>query len=213
MKQQINLYQERFHIKRVVLPANEVYGWLGLGLVLLILVSVFLEVAKVQMQRAQADLQHRQQMMTIDNEKLKNSIDTHQVDPQLQEAVADANRKLMARRRVLEWVKRSQSEERVLFSDVLEGLGRRHINGLWLSNVSIDEKGDSMQLMGNALNPKLIPELLAALKQEKAFAGTEFRKIRIEEEKPQSTIMQFLLTTKPPQNDKETSKRKRRVRS
>ena len=202
MKQQINLYQEQFHLKRVILPAVEIYALLGIGFVLLVLASVLLQVIKMNMSDVQTGLTQQQQIMQTNNQQLQKQINAHQVDPALQQAAADANRKLLARKKVLEWVRRSQAEDRVLFSDILAGLGRRHIEGLWLSTVSIDQKGGFMQLRGNTLQPELVPRFLSALKQEKAFTGTEFRKIKIEEQSAQSSILSFMLSTEPSEDGK-----------
>ncbi|MBN1378524.1 MAG: PilN domain-containing protein [Gammaproteobacteria bacterium] len=213
MKQQINLYQEQFRLKRVVLPANEIFALLGIGIVVLILASIVMQVTKNKMTEVQADLARQNQNLTTNNDQLRNKIAEHQVAADLQKSVADANRKLLARKRVLEWVRRSQAEERIRFSALLEGLGRRRINGLWLSEVSIDQKGGSMQLQGNTLNPELVPVFLADLKKEKAFSGTEFRKIKIEEQNSDRRLMQFLLTTEPPKDDEKVSGKKRNARS
>jgi Tfp pilus assembly protein PilN len=161
------------------------------------------------MSDAQSSLARQQQSIQTNNQQLQQQMNAHQVNPDLQKAVAEANKKLLARRRVLDWVSRSQSEERILFSDILAGLGRRHVEGLWLSTVAIDQKGGSMQLQGNTLQPELVAVFLSALKQEKAFTGTEFRKIKIEEQTPQSDAMSFLLTTEAPDNDKVAANRRK----
>jgi hypothetical protein len=213
MKQQINLYQERFHLKRVVLPAAQIYALLGLVLILLVAASIGLQFTGHKMRAVQADLTRQQQGMAADNEALMAKAANHRIAPDLQTAVADANRKLLARKRMLEWVKHTQSEQRILFSALLEGLGRQPVNGLWLSEVSIDQIDGAMQLQGNALEPKLVPVFLAALKQEKAFAGTEFKKIKIEKQDPDSNIMKFLLTTEPPKSDEKIAANRRKTRS
>ena len=213
MKQQINLYQEQFQLKRVVLPANEMFALLGIGVIVLVIASLLMHVAKINMTRIQADLVRQSQSLNANNEKLRIKVSEHQVAPDLQKSVADANRKLLARKRVLDWVRRSQSEERIRFSALLEGLGRRRINGLWLSEVSIDQKGGSMQLQGNVLNPELVPLFLADLKKEKAFTGTEFRKIKIEQQNPDNRLLQFLLTTDSPGSDEKAGVRKPKARS
>jgi hypothetical protein len=213
MKQQINLYLDRFHIKRVVLPAKTIYASLGLVLILLIATSVVLQFTAYNMHKVQIDLARQQQSLVTGNETLRVSTANRQVSDELQKAVAEANRNLLAKTRMLDWVKTSQSEQRIPFSALLEGLGRQHINGLWLSEVSIDQKGGAMRLQGNALEAKLVPIFLAALKQEQAFTGTEFKKIKIDKQDPDDSVMRFLLTTEQPELDEKPSANKRKTRT
>ncbi len=196
MKQEINFYQERFHPKRVILPAKEVYAFLGLTVILLAAASLMLEVAKQHIVRLNEDLARQYQTVVKNNEDLQSKLVSNKVSPELQKAVADASQKLMARKRVLNWVKRSQSEERVLFSAILEGLAQHDIDGLWLSEVTVDQKHNYLLLRGHALEPDLLPVFLINLQKNRQFAGTEFKKIKIEEGESDSGIMNFLLTNK-----------------
>lgn len=196
MNQQINFYQERFHPKRVVLPVKEIYAFMGLTIVLLAVASLMLEVATQHILRLNENLSRQYQTVVKNNEELQSNIVANKVSPELQKAVADANQKLMARKRVLNWVKRSQSEERVLFSAILEGLARHNIEGLWLSEVTVDQKHNYLLLQGHALEPDLLPEFLVTLQKNRQFSGTEFKKIKIEEEESDSGVMKFLLTNK-----------------
>ncbi len=197
MKQQINLYQERFYLKRVVLPAKEMYSLMGLFLVLLAITSIILEVAYHQTSRVKSDLSRQEKTVVASNEKLQLKLTNNKVSPELQVAVLDAERKLLAKKRVLNWVKQSQSEERALFSAILKGLAKNDFDGLWLTEVTVDQKSSYTVLRGNTLEPGFVPAFLAALKKEAEFSGTEFYKMKIEEEL-ETGVLSFLLTNKPP---------------
>jgi hypothetical protein len=213
MKQQINLYQERFHLKRVVLPAVEMYALVGIGLALLIMSSIGLHVVKMRIDKVEDQLSRQQQEILASNDQLKLKAEAHKVSLELQKAVADASKKLVARKRVLDWVKRSQSEDRVAFSTLLGGLGRHYTSGLWLSEFKVDQKVGSMRLQGNTLNPELVPMFLASLRKEEAFSGTEFKKIKMEELEVNGRILQFLLSTEQPESKKRRSSKKSEVKS
>lgn len=196
MKQQINLYQAEFHLKLVVLPAQQMAAIAISALAVMVLVSVLLAVLQHrggnEMQRlTQAVEQDRQAIATM-----QSTVAARHVEPDLEAAVFEASRQLKARQRILEWVEQSSDDRSVLFSALLEALGRQHVNGLWLSDIQIHDGGHSLAMSGSALQSELLPKFLALLQAEPAFSGREFRKVSVKENGRNAGVLNFVLKTR-----------------
>lgn len=200
MKQQINLYQERFRARRVVLPARTIAVAELVTLVAVIMISVLIQWSVHHTEATRTRLSAERESLQQRTAQLRQAVDRQSIDKQLETRVNEANKELMARTQVLEWVAESQERNSVTFSALLEGPGRRHVSGLWLSRIKIGQAGSALQLTGDVLDPELVPEFLTALQQEPAYVGREFRKLILEANED-AAGMRFLLTTMPPEQD------------
>ena len=194
MKQQINLYQKEFYIKHVRLPAKQLFTILLVVSSLLFLVSGGLFVTEQLNKKKLMAMTNELNSLKNNNSAMQSRIDNMVVDSNLRIVVTDASKQLQARQRIMEWVEQSSNEGKVNFSELLEGFGRQHVSGLWLSSIEINTGGHSLNLKGSALNPKLMPELLAKLNNEPAFVGREFNKIIMQEDEESVGVMRFFLT-------------------
>ena len=200
MKQQVNLYQAEFHPKQVRLPARQVVSISITAIGFMFLVNGILFGENYYLNAKVKLLTQNLEKVAANNMVLQNKVDEQRVDDDLQLAVLEAGKQLQARQKIMLWVDQSSKDNKVYFSSLLEGLSRQHVPGLWLSSVDIEKGGQVLNLQGNTLNPKLMPELLAKLNAEPAFVGREFKKALLKEDDQYQGVSQFLLTT---QNDKE----------
>lgn len=198
MKQQVNLYLEEFRPKHVVLPAKKMLS-------ILVAFSVFLVVINIALLGLQLLNEDKLEMLTSelitlknDNSKMQSKLGGMVVGEDLKMSVAQSARQLKARQRILTWVEESNSEKRVNFSALLEGLGRQQLSGLWFSAIEINAGGRSLSLHGNTLDPELMPILLEKLNSEPAFVGREFKKVLMEKDPDLKGVMNFVLTTETP---------------
>ena len=61
----------------------------------------------------------------------------------------------------------------------LQAFGRATTQGVWLTGLTLDNRGGSMVVEGHALDASRIPALLQTLKAEPYFAGTTFSSIEV----------------------------------
>jgi hypothetical protein len=201
MKQQVNLYQEQFHEKHVELPARQIAIVLGGLLAGMVLVNLALALTNARTATQLTASTATLEQLKTNNDTLQQRLDTQKVDPALEAAVAGANRQLQARRHILQWVDRSQSKREIIFSAMLEGLGRQHVQGLWLTEIDILNSGDDLNLRGSTVNPKLLPEFIGRLKNEPAYVGREFRRVTMSQQ-DETNILNFMLTTRKSEDTK-----------
>jgi len=97
---------------------------------------------------------------------------------QLDDEAKNLNADIEARRRALDVVHRSSSGTPATgFAARLEALGRRQIDGIWLSSVIIGSGDGRLALRGGAIDSHLLPAYLSALAQEQALAGVRFDRL------------------------------------
>jgi hypothetical protein len=65
------------------------------------------------------------------------------------------------------------------FSSALTALAQAATDGVWLTSVMLDNSADQLVIEGQALDAARLPVLLAALKRQPRFNGTEFAKMEL----------------------------------
>lgn len=65
------------------------------------------------------------------------------------------------------------------FSAVLTALAQASTDGVWLTGVTLDNAADQFALEGKALDAGRVPLLLAALRRQPRFNGTEFGRMEL----------------------------------
>ena len=203
MKQQINLYQAQFHLQQVSLPARQMVMITGAILVCIGLTNGGLLWSNYRQAQQHAQLTQREQALQDSVAELQQRLNAQAIDTNLLAQTNEAQRQLQARQRMTQWLEKSLDSERIVFSELLSGLSRQHVQGVWLSQIAIDSGGDNLRLQGYTVKPDLLPEYLSKLSAEPAYAGREFRKVSMRQTTEQPNALQFLLTTELPISDDE----------
>jgi len=72
------------------------------------------------------------------------------------------------------------------FSERLAALSRRHLDGVWLEQLTLGPSRDAMSLTGAALAPDLVPRYLQSLAADPALSGGEIDNFVIDRPEPGS---------------------------
>jgi hypothetical protein len=67
----------------------------------------------------------------------------------------------------------SESSVRAGFAERLAALATRHVDGIWLDQLTLGASRDAMSLSGSALTPDLVPRYLQSLAGDPALRGGE----------------------------------------
>lgn len=118
-----------------------------------------------------------------------------QVDAQLEAALQRLTAEREAKTRLLALLSNQSLGNTSGFSEHVAGLARQRVEGLWLRGVRIGRGGREMALEGSALHPELVPRFLDDLGEEDAFAGRDFRSLRIERPENDPDHVDFALST------------------
>jgi predicted RNA-binding Zn ribbon-like protein len=179
VKQQVNLYQPIFRRQRKVFSAVtmlQVAGVVVLGLAMLYGYGRFqagavrADLATLAAQRDAAQAQ----LATLTAE-LAAQRDTRELTARLQQA----EQTLATKRRLLRWLGEQGVDRSDGFSAHVEGLARQHRPGLQLTEVGLAGSGRQIRLAGRTADAAELVRFLRRLGDEAAFAGVEFRDVRI----------------------------------
>ena len=101
-------------------------------------------------------------------------------DPRLPQQLADLERDNRELLRVADYLRLLQAERSGGFSGALDALAERHLDGVWLSVIRLEQGGRDLLLEGASQQPALLPEYLNSLGQSQAFAGRQFARFDID---------------------------------
>lgn len=202
MKQQINLYQAEFRQPELMLSADQIFlGVAGL-LLLIVLCSTGLAVSNMYKGGKVSSLKSELETLKQANAEMTGRVQNRAVDQGLSTRATLASRQLQARQDMLKLVEQTeQRHDTVSFSQLLEGLARQHVEGMWLSRIDISANGRDIYLEGTTLDAKRVPQFVGNLSGEDAYAGREFSKVIIKRNPKDESLLDFALTTGDPESE------------
>jgi hypothetical protein len=179
MYQQINLYQPIFRRQRQIFSALAMFQAVGvLAVALLVLHGyglwkvVGLEAEAVQLEgRVKADTA---QLARLD--PTVSLVRRREVEVELERL----NSTLSDQQRLIEVLEEQPLGTTEGFSDYLAALARRHRGGLWLTELTINGGSQAIELVGQTVDPGLVPGYLLELGKEEALSGQRFDRFEIE---------------------------------
>lgn len=181
MSQQINLFNPIFLQQKKIFSTRTMVQALGV-LVVGVVAMAFYGNARVASLQKQADtgaaqLQARQARLAAVNAEFP----PRQKDPQLASAVAEAERQLGALREVSGVLQGGGLGNTRGYAEYFRALARQHVEGLWLTGLTITGAGNEIGVRGRALDPESVPGFLTRLTREPVMQGKGFGSLQISE--------------------------------
>lgn len=179
MSQQVNLYQPIFRTQPKVFSATTI---LQASVMLLIGLSLIYGYARWQdakLDHEVKNLQAQQDSMLKQIEDFNTHFPIKQKNLALEKQLTDLTAQRAGRARALEVLSSGVFGNTQGFSAYLEGLARQHVEGLWLTGMSISDGGEQLGLTGSAVEAQQVPRYLQQLAAEKDFNGREFKTFQL----------------------------------
>ena len=193
IEQQINLYQDRFRQKKLILSATQVMGLTIVCLLAMAIWSYTMESELDAALRQNVTLKERQQTVSDElnsaNAELARLIADNQIDTE----IAGVTREITARRKVLSFVDANQFGSGKGFSDYLVALSNLHVENLWLDEITLME--NYLRIHGSALSAELIPMYFDRFSEETIFKGNRFDIFQVEREQSTDWKVDFEIAT------------------
>jgi hypothetical protein len=104
-----------------------------------------------------------------------------QKDPTLAGAVSEAERQLGALREVSGVLQRGELGNTRGYAEYFRALARQHVEGLWLTGITIHGAGNEIGVRGRALDAQAVPGYLTRLTREPVLQGKGFGSLQISE--------------------------------
>ena len=196
MRQQINLYQERFHPRRLWLSANQ--AALAAALLLAVgagwslLLGYQLDAAGERRLAIEADRERLSVELAAANSELARLLGDDRLDRQI-EGIA---RQISARKKILDFVNDNRFGSGRGFSSYLVALSRLHVDDIWLSQIRFGQ--DFVQIKGSALDAERIPGYFDRFREEPVFVGNRFDLFRVSRDREHDWKIDFEIATRGP---------------
>lgn len=191
MTQSVNLYPQDMRPRQDVLTLTQLAASC-LGILVLVMLGSWYAawhatVAVEKKEIAETQLAQARKAVAAADERLQRRVN----DPSLIAELEQLRQILANQEGLLQQVKHINRQSEQGFSDVMLGLSRQAVDGVWLTHLEIDRETGALALAGLTENGSLVPRYLEQLRSETAFAGRRFRYFRLDRPEDDSRILAF----------------------
>jgi hypothetical protein len=170
--QQINLYQDRFKVKRVWISAAQVAAALlvviAAGSIWSFLLHTEFEQARLDNLKIKADRDRITAELLVVNGELAKLLEDHRLDRKIE----STSRQISARKKVLKFVDANRFGSGQGFSSYLVALSNLHVDDIWLTRIRFAE--NFVQIKGSALKAAEVTGYFDRFSGEDVFKGNRF---------------------------------------
>jgi hypothetical protein len=192
LEQQVNLYQPILGAARHVFSARAI----GVGLAVIALaLGAFAGFGAWRTARIERSVRLVEQQQAARLALLVHTGGELQANRSLEQLQAEAHNlsaDIAARERALEVLRAGRVSPTTSFAARLESLARGGIEGLWLHDIAVGSGEGRLALRGATVDANLLPEYLAALAHQPAFAGVRFDTLSMRRATPEEAPAQLV---------------------
>ncbi len=194
--QRINLYQERFHHKRLWVSANQVAVAAALLLAVAVgwsfLLIYQLDAAAERRLAIEVDRQRLSAELAVANAELAQLLGDDRIVRQIEYTA----RQISARKKILNFVNDNRFGSGQGFSSYLVALSRLHVDDIWLSQIRFGQ--NFVQIKGSALDAERVPGYFDRFSEEPVFVGNRFDLFRVSRDRDHEWKVDFEIATRGP---------------
>lgn len=191
--QRINLYQERFHEKRVWVSAGQLAAVLLLGLAGVAIWSFLLQAELIETEERSLELLTTRDSLTGELQAANNELTALLEDTRLDRDIETTARKISARKQVLNFVDGNQFGSGQGFSTYLVALSSLAVDNIWLDQIRLAE--DFVHIRGSALDASEISPYFARFSDEAVFRGNHFDLFEVQRDEKFDWKVDFEIST------------------
>ncbi|MEM9690151.1 MAG: hypothetical protein AAF917_11805 [Pseudomonadota bacterium] len=178
--QTVNLLTPDERLSMQEFPARFQAKAAGILIAVMTLIAMFADfrVASIEDEMQVAELQEAAAVERLAN--LRATIDAEMGGQSWQDQLDDALGELQKRQAILTLVQGSTLGETRGFSPQLRALSRQHIEGIWLTYITLSAGGDQTRIEGQTIGAELVPMYVQNLIDEGPFARQRFNQFEID---------------------------------
>ncbi len=198
--QQVNLYQTHFRRERLRYTGQTLliaYLAIALGIVAMAGHNTW-QLRTLQAEVGALDARHSDAVQQ--REALEQQVTAQMPDTQLQEELHRSETLLSHRQELHTMLRQDDFDGGHGYSSYFIALARQHLNGLWLTGITITGAGRDLRLQGQTTTPELVPRYLQRLSHEDVLVGTQFELFQLNrDEDRRDAPLAFLVATSAPE--------------
>jgi len=173
--QQINLYQSSLRSSHSNVPVQKA-GYLLVASVAVLMIITGIQWWLFNSKENERQLAEQQQKdIFLEIKTISAEIARVSDDSALKRTLIEKEAELANKKNVLLVLSGQRFGNTKGFASHLTGLSRQHIEGMWLTNLSIHQGGEKLNLQGSTYSPEHVPRYLQNLSKEPSFDGVEFK--------------------------------------
>jgi hypothetical protein len=194
INQEINLYQDRFKEKKLLLSAQHSLVLLGVVILALMVSSYFYAdmTQQEQLRLEQNSLQKTQSTQRM--ELLQKKMQELLANDQLDRKIAQVSKDIKVRKRMIDFVDNNQFGSGEGFSKDLAVLAELPGENLWLNQISL--AANYIKLSGSALNAQSVPEYFNQFQSRDLFEGHVFDVFELGREAQRDWKVDFVIASR-----------------
>jgi hypothetical protein len=174
MEQQVNLYQPILGAKRHLFSARAIGVGIALLAACLTVLTGFATWRTVRIERTVVAVERQETAGIALASRANAALRPRQTVAELDASAKQLAGEIAARERALEIVKRGTATPTSGFAARLAAIGRRQLDGVWLTSLVVASGDRRLALKGATIDPQLVPVWLASLSEERALDGARF---------------------------------------
>ncbi len=194
INQEINLYQDRFKEKKLLLSAQHSLVLLGL-IILALMVSSYFYADMTQQEQLRLDQNLLQKTQSTQRmELLQKKMQELLANDQLDRKIAQVSKDIKVRKRMIDFVDNNQFGSGEGFSNDLAVLAELPGENLWLNQISL--AANYIKLSGSALNAQSVPEYFNQFQSRDLFEGHVFDVFELDREAQRDWKVDFVIASR-----------------
>lgn len=170
--QQINLYQDRFKEKKILLSALQIVIITSLCVLLLVLSSYWYKDSYTTADKQNQELLLKKQQVNQQLEKQKRKLEALLDDNRVDRQLAQISHDISVRKRMIDFVVNNQFGSGQGFAKNLAALSELKVEDVWLNEITLAQ--NYVKLSGSALRAENIPEYFNQISNRDLFNGRVF---------------------------------------
>jgi hypothetical protein len=195
MNQEINLFQSQFKKQKKIFSAMTMVQVCIIFVVITILIYGYSYISLTPLEDKLSVLQSNLSEINNDLTLLQRQLPGESGSRLLENEIARLSNELSRRQRV-----QGMLSNRIIgnidgLSGYLEVLARQHVEGAWLTKISVASGGEVMSLEGRTLSSELVPIYIDRLATESLLDGMSFNVMEMTRPETPSNFYDFLVST------------------
>ena len=195
MNQQVNLYLPIFRRQKKILSALTIVQISSIFFFVFCAIYIYGEIRLNSFEGQLIELESNLGVLSEEVTKLQRQATDDSGSQLLENEIARLTNELSNRQRI-----QGLLSNRILgntngLSAYLEVIARQHVQGTWLTSISIAEGGAALSLKGRTLTSELVPMYLDRLATESLLNGMSFNVMEMIRPEDPSNYFEFLVST------------------
>jgi uncharacterized small protein (DUF1192 family) len=196
VNQQINLYQPIFRRQKKVFSAIAMLQVCGIFLVVFASIYLYGQTKLQPLQEQSIQVRADIAKMNAQLSKMENSAAAVSPSKLVENEIARLSAELQKRQQIKDMLESQTLGNTAGLSSFMTAFARQHVQGMWLTKITVSNGGRNLGLQGKTLTSELLPQYLTRLAGEDVLNGMSFNVLNLSRPVDPANPLEFSVSTK-----------------